>query len=189
MRPLPLAAGAAAVLGVWGLPVETWLGGFPGHMVVHMTLVAVAAPLLVLGAPGVWRRMAIPALAGAVIEFAVVWGWHLPALHGFARTLAVPYALEQAMFLAAGLAVWAGALAAPQPLAGAGALLLTSMHMTLLGALMILARSDLYAAFCGTPPDLAAQQMGGMLMLAIGTPVYLIAGLWLTGRALQERSP
>ena len=25
------------------------------------------------------------------------------------------------------------------------------------------------------------------LMLAIGTPVYLIAGLWLTGQALQER--
>ena len=73
------------------------------------------------------------------------------------------------------------------PLAGAGGLLLTSMHMTLLGALLVLAPRDIYADICGTAPDLSGQQIGGMLMLAIGTPVYLIAGLWLTGQALQER--
>ena len=39
-------------------------------------------------------------------------------------------------------------------LAGAGALLLTSMHMTLLGSLLVLSNADLYTAFCGTPPDL-----------------------------------
>ena len=27
-------------------------------------------------------------------------------------------------------------------------------------------------------------QIGGMIMLAIGTPAYLVAGLWLTARAL-----
>jgi putative membrane protein len=60
------------------------------------------------------------------------------------------------------------------------------MHMTLLGALLILAPRDLYAAICGTAPDLTGQQAGGMLMLAIGTPVYLLGGLLLTGRALAE---
>lgn len=64
---------------------------------------------------------------------------------------------------------------------------MTSMHMTLLGALLVLAPRDIYAAICGTPPDLSGQQIGGMLMLAIGTPVYLIAGLWLTGQALREK--
>ena len=61
------------------------------------------------------------------------------------------------------------------------------MHMTLLGALIVLAPRDLYAAICGTAPDLAGQQIGGMLMLAIGTPVYLGAGLALTGLALRDR--
>ena len=61
------------------------------------------------------------------------------------------------------------------------------MHMTLLGAILTLAPRDLYADWCGTAPDLSGQQIGGMLMLAIGTPVYLIAGLVLTGMSLRDR--
>ena len=61
------------------------------------------------------------------------------------------------------------------------------MHMTLLGALLILAPSDLYAALCGRAADLTGQQVGGLLMLAIGTPIYLGVGLALTARALRER--
>jgi putative membrane protein len=61
-------------------------------------------------------------------------------------------------------------------------MLLTSMHMTLLGALLILAARPLYpSAICGGPAD---QQLGGMIMLGLGTPIYLLAGLILTARAL-----
>jgi putative membrane protein len=59
------------------------------------------------------------------------------------------------------------------------------MHMTLLGALLILAPRDLYAEVCGLPPSLSGQQLGGMVMLAVGTPVYLLAGLALVARALN----
>ena len=116
----------------------------------------------------------------------MVWGWHLPRLHGAARTAPVPFLAEQRELSGRGLLVWAGCLRRAQPLAGAGGLLLTSMHMTLLGALLTLAPRDLYAAWCGTAPDLPAQQTGGMVMLAIGTPIYLIAGLWLSGSALPK---
>jgi putative membrane protein len=170
----------------WAAPLDRWLGAFPGHMLGHMTLVAVAAPALVLAFPAAFDRLRVPVLAGAVLEFGIVWGWHLPALHGAARLEPGWHLAEQALFLAGGLAVWAGALRAREPLAGAGALLLTSMHMTLLGALLVLSAEDLYAAFCGTPPDLFGQRLGGLLMLGIGTPVYLIGGLWLTGLALRE---
>jgi putative membrane protein len=69
-------------------------------------------------------------------------------------------------------------------LAGAGGMLLTSMHMTLLGALLILAARPLYpSAICGGPAD---QQLGGMIMLGLGTPIYLLAGLVLTARALGQ---
>ena len=176
---------AATLLGVaWVVPLDRLSGAFPAHMIRHMILVALAAPALVLAAPGLARRLAVPALAGAVVDFAVVWAWHLPVLHGAARGAAVPFMLEQGMFLLAGIAVWAGALGAAQPLAGAGALLLTSMHMTLLGALLSMAPSDVYAAICRTAPDLDGQRLGGLIMLGIGTPAYLVGGLVLTARAI-----
>lgn len=178
-----LGLGLLAVL--WLAPLQAWLGAaFPVHMLRHMGLVAVAAPLLVLGVPRLGAALAISPLAGAALEFAVVWTWHLPRMHALACQAPAGRVAEQAAFLLAGLLVWAGALGA-QPLAGAGALLLTSMHMTLLGALLILAPRDLYAELCGLAPDLTGQQLGGLLMLGIGTPVYLVAGLALVGRALR----
>lgn len=178
--------GGLALLGVlWLAPLGDWLwAAFPAHMLRHMGLVAVVAPLLVLGFPTLGRVLAFPPILGAVVEFAVVWGWHLPGLHGAADRGGLATVAEQGSFLAAGVLVWAGALRAVQPLAGAGAMLLTSMHMTLLGALIILAPRDLYAEICGRAPDLGAQQIGGLLMLGIGTPIYLVAGLALVARAL-----
>ena len=189
MRALYLLSGLGLLAAIWIVPLERLMPDFAAHMLRHMTLVALAAPLIVLGLPRLAAWLAVPPLAAAVAEFAVVWAWHLPAAHGLGRTVPLGFVAEQASFLAVGLAVWAGCLRADRPLAGAGGLLLTSMHMTLLGALLVLAPRDLYAEVCGTAPDLAGQQIGGMLMLAIGTPVYLVAGLALTGSALRERSP
>ncbi len=188
LRPAPLA-GLAVLLGaLWLLPLGHLLGHFPAHMVRHMGLVALAAPLAVLALPGL--RIAAPGVVlGAAAEFAVVWGWHLPAARGLVCASPVAGVAEQASFLAAGVAVWAGALAAREPLAGAAGMLLTTMHMTLLGALLTLAPRDLYAAACDRAADLAAQQAGGMAMLAIGTPAYLLGGLWLVGRALGREVP
>lgn len=187
MRRVAVWTAAGLMAGLWLVPWERWLGmNFPAHMLRHMGLVALVAPLLVLGLPRLAARVPVSPLAGAVVEFAIVWAWHLPALHGLAWRSGPGFALEQAMFLGAGLAVWASALAGPQPMAGAGGLLVTSMHMTLLGALLILAPRDLYAAFCGYAPDLTGQQLGGMIMLAIGTPAYLAGGLWLMGQTLRN---
>ncbi|EAQ01136.1 hypothetical protein OB2597_14299 [Pseudooceanicola batsensis HTCC2597] len=189
MRPLFLIPGLGCLALIWLAPLDVALPGFALHMLRHMTLVAVAAPLIVLGLPAIARRLAIPPLGAALAEFVVVWAWHLPAAHALGRLQSWGFAAEQASFLAVGLLVWAGCLREDQPLAGAGGLLLTSMHMTLLGALLVLAPRDIYAEICGTAPDLTGQQIGGMLMLAIGTPVYLVAGLRLTAHALQDRSP
>ncbi|MBE3637623.1 cytochrome c oxidase assembly protein [Mangrovicoccus sp. HB182678] len=178
LPPALLAAGVPAL--VWAAGI---VPGFAGHMIRHMGLVAVIAPLAVLSLP-VLARLPVPPLAAALAEFAVVWVWHLPALHLAARISPGWFWAEQAAFLGAGLLVWATALRPGQDLAGAGAMLLTSMHMTLLGALLILAGRPLYAAICYGADPLADQRMGGMLMLAIGTPVYLAAGLWLVARRL-----
>lgn len=187
MRPVFLAPGLSLLALVWLLPMNALLPDFAAHMLRHMVLVALAAPLLVLGLPRMAQRVRVPPLAAALAEFVVVWGWHLPAAHALGRLQTFGFLAEQASFLIVGLMVWAGCLRDDQPLTGAGGLLLTSMHMTLLGALLVLAPRDIYAAICGTAPDLSGQQVGGMLMLAIGTPIYLVAGLWLTGLALRER--
>ncbi|MEC7760896.1 MAG: cytochrome c oxidase assembly protein [Pseudomonadota bacterium] len=189
MKSAALFPGLGLLTVLWGAPLADWLPAFPVHMLRHMGLVALAAPLLVIGLPALAKRLAILPLLAAALEFVVVWGWHLPGAHGLGRTEALGFVAEQSSFLAVGVLVWAGCLHAGHPLAGAGGLLLTSMHMTLLGALLTLAPRDLYADICGTAPDLAGQQAGGILMLAIGTPVYLVAGLALTARALAEERP
>ena len=189
MRAVFLIPGLALLAAIWALPLHDWLPVFAAHMLRHMTLVALAAPLIVVGLPRWSGAVAVSPLIAAAVEFIVVWAWHLPLAHGLGRLSAVGLVAEQAAFLSAGLMVWAGCLRADRPLAGAGGLLLTSMHMTLLGALLVLAPRDLYAAVCGTAPDLPGQQLGGMLMLAIGTPVYLVAGLALTAQTLREEAP
>lgn len=187
MKAVPLLFAAALAAIVWTVPLHEVVGGhFPMHMIRHITLVALVAPLLALGLPA---RGAPPVLAAATLEFVVVWSWHLPALHGLACGSAAVRVAEQAMFLAVGWSVWAGALRRDQPLAGAAGLLVTSMHMTLLGALLTLSPFDLYAEACARTPDIAAQQLGGMIMLAIGTPVYLIGGLALVAHALAPGAP
>ncbi|WP_375261688.1 cytochrome c oxidase assembly protein [Palleronia sp.] len=176
VRGAALILAVVVLLALYVLPLDPWVGPFPAHMIRHMALVAVVPPLLVLGLP---PFPAPPVLVAAVIEFAAVWGWHAPALHEAAYFRPAIFVLEQVSFLAVGVMIWASALRTAEPLAGAGGMLLTSMHMTLLGALLILSPKALYA-YCGP----GQQQIGGMIMLGIGTIVYLVAGLWLTARAL-----
>ena len=187
LRPIPAVA-ALFLLGiVWAAPLlmpETARAPFTLHMVRHMTLVALAAPLLVLALPRLAGRLPMSPLAAAALEFLAVWGWHFATPHQLAQISWPWFALEQGSFLVVGYAVWASSLRARSGLAGAGGLLLTSMHMTLLGALLTLAPRPLYAAICYGNDPLADQQFGGMLMLAIGGLAYLIGGVALVRRAL-----
>ena len=176
---LPLLGGAL-VLALWTLPLAAWLGAFEAHMLRHALLVAVVPPLLV---PILPARLAPPVLPAALLDFAVAWGWHLPGAH-LAAVLSPGWrVLEQGSFLLAGLAVWWGAMAA-RPLAGTGGLLVTSIHMTMLGAAITLAPRVLYP-YC----DLPAQGRGAILMLAVVTPAYLIGGVALARRALMDEAP
>lgn len=162
--------------------------GMTGHMAAHMAAVALAAPLVALAWPAHARTRS--PLFWAMAEFATVWVWHAPGLRDLADMHPAVALLEQAMFLGAGVALWRSALA--QPAAGAGALLLTSMHMTLLGALIALAPRPLYAMMAMHPAPgldaLADQQLGGAVMLALGGAGYLAGGLWMLGQLLRVRA-
>jgi putative membrane protein len=74
--------------------------------------------------------------------------------------------------------------------AGVVGLLLTSMHMTLLGALLALPPRPLYqhpGGFAGFTP-LQDQHLGGAIMLLGGGVSYLLGGLGLTAALLRQRT-
>jgi putative membrane protein len=194
--------GGFLALGLLTL-AAVWLGPLPGlaphrfsaHMTMHMGVVAVAAPLLALGLAGgrydPARRypLVFSAIPASVVELLVVWAWHAPALHHAARGSATWLLVEQSMFLGSGLLVWLSAFGGdPRPgsgRAGLGviALLLTSVHMTLLGALLALSPRPLFAhggALASAAAALEDQHLGGAIMLLVGGSAYLAGGLWLS---------
>lgn len=175
----PLLA-ALALAAAWLLPLAWWHGAFAAHMLRHAVVVALVPALV---APLLPARGAPPVLAAAAFEFVLAWGWHLPGAHLLTLVSPLWLAAEQGTLLLGGLAVWWSAFAA-RPLGGAAALVATSMHMTMLGLLLLLAGRALYP-YC----DLAQQQTGAMIMLGIVTPLYLAGGLALARRALGGEAP
>ncbi len=182
-----LLLAAALLLGVgWSLSGL----GMIGHMAAHMIAVALAAPLLALAvqgsrwdAPRLLPRLAAP-LPAALVEAVAVWGWHVPALQRLAAHHPLWRVAEQASFLAAGVLLWSAVLAPQHRAAGVVALLVTSMHMTLLGALIGLAPRPLYLHH--GPQALADQQLAGVVMLLVGGIAYLAGGLALLARLLRS---
>jgi putative membrane protein len=193
MAGAALPAGLLVLVLVWGGPVWLLLGpSFTGGMVMHMGVVAIAAPLLAIGLSqqGMLRRCPrlVGPLVASVLEFAAVWGWHMPGPHEAARSATLFLLLEQGSFLLTGLLVWLACLGAEGERQGSGivALLLTSMHMTLLGALLTLAPRPLYDhEACLGLTVLEDQSLGGVVMLLVGGAAYLAGGLALAARLLN----
>lgn len=195
-----LIAGVLLLIWLWWGPLpEMTSQSFAAHMALHMGVVAVAAPLLTAGIAGERydpvRRMPrlFAPVQASVVELVIVWGWHAPLLHHAARHDTFVMAIEQGSFLIAGVFVWLAAFGGGSGLryerAGAGlvALLLTSMHMTLLGALLALTPRALYshAAHGGVLSPLDDQHLGGAIMLLVGGVSYLVGGLVLAVRLVR----
>ena len=178
-----------------------WLGPLPAlarhsfaaHMALHIAVVAIAAPLMAAGLARTsadpvlrWPRLFAP-IPASIIELVVVWGWHVPVLHEAARGSTGVLLVEQMTFLASGLLLWSAAVGGQSVQhwragAGIGALLFTSIHMTLLGALFALTPRALYGH-----GDLFDQHLGGAIMLLVGGASYLMGGLWLTAGMLKHQ--
>ncbi|HET6579907.1 MAG TPA: cytochrome c oxidase assembly protein [Gemmatimonadales bacterium] len=127
------AGGLAALALALVSPLDAFAEAvFWGHMVQHLVLILVAAPLLALGAPlvpllwlldpaarrrlGAWwnRQKVIPALAALLTTPLVAWGlhvlaiwaWHLPAAYQAALRDERVHALEHLSFLGTALLFW-----------------------------------------------------------------------------------
>jgi putative membrane protein len=200
-RRVLLIAGLLTLAAAWLGPLpEMAQRAFSAHMMMHMGVVAVAAPLVALaiaGGPHDPVRSSpdlFSPIPASLLELVVVWAWHAPTLHHAARHSSAAFIGEQAMFFVSGLFVWLSAFGGDiwrdRPRRGAGlvGLLLTSMHMTLLGALLALAPRPLYNHLAGFSALTAIQDqhLGGAIMLLIGGVSYLAGGLWIMAGLLRE---
>lgn len=233
MRALSFSLGLLTLAAAWlGWFHALLPGPFSAHMTAHMAVVAVAAPLCALGIAGTAfdpvpraPRFFAPVPA-SIVELVLVWAWHTPGLHHAARNVPLAFAAEQASFAGAGLWLWLAALGGARGTpgtspdrAGAGilGLLLTSMHMTLLGALLALPPRVLYGGADGhgghgphaehrgheahgahahgaspaapraTIGALEDQHLGGAIMIVLGGASYLVGGLWLSVGLVRGR--
>lgn len=198
-----IGVGLLLLVAAWAGPLPSLVpDSFAAHMALHMAVVGIAIPILAAGiAPVIadhplLRSQLLLPIAVSLFDLIVVWGWHTPVLHHASRSSNWALAYEQISFALASLLVWLLSLAAPRgrrksaALAGALTLFFTSMHMTLLGALIGLANRPIYPGHDHHQPfgltALADQQVGGVIMLAIGGVIYLFGGLMLAARALNR---
>jgi cytochrome c oxidase assembly factor CtaG len=191
MRRLAALIGAAGTLLAVGLLARMGEVLFAAHMAQHLLLIALAAPLLVLG--GVESRL--PPLAGWVLFVVVFLFWHWPAAFQWAARTRFGEALEMMSILAAAIAFWSGVLGVNRLSDGARALLvMTAAVLTdLPGVVMVFAPTAICvmprenaSAFGLTP--LADQQLAGMLMWVPANLVFFGIATFLFARWLGASS-
>ncbi len=200
MKATLVIAGATS-LGLAWISGLTGSGSFAGHMAAHMTVVAIAAPLLAIGVantrfdPVTIAPLLFAAIPASMVELLTVWAWHAPVLHHAARHRLDMFVFEQASFLGAGLYLWLSLTGGKEQrrLAHRGsgiiALVLTFAHMTLLGALLSLTPRPLYHSAADDVAALTDQQLGGAIMLVVSALVYIGGGVWLGASLLKDPRP
>ncbi|MEX6506770.1 cytochrome c oxidase assembly protein [Jiella sp. M17.18] len=200
LRLWPVILGVLVLAGLWSSPlVPLARRAFSPHMMLHLSVVTIASPLIAIGAlrialvERVLRPTVATALAASGFDLVVVWGWHAPILHDAAARHTPVFVFQQASFLAAGLLVWGLSFAGrTRRDAGLGAMAtaMTFMHMSMLGVLLSIAPHLLYSpdvcqgAFGFT--RLADQRLGGALMAVWGGLPYLCGSLVLLARLVAE---
>jgi cytochrome c oxidase assembly factor CtaG len=176
---------------------------FSAHMIQHLLLVLVAAPMLVCSIPGfvglwalpraarraagrlgkrlhpVWRNLAWPPVAWS-LYVGTLWVWHIPALYSAAVMNPLLHALEHGSFLLAAMLFWwvlLHPLGRSRLAGGAAALYLftASVQASILGALLTFAPRPLYPAY-------AAQLPGGLAPLQDQQLAGLL--MWIPGGML-----
>lgn len=163
------------------------------HMVQHEALIALAAPLLVLGRPiEAWswalragarvpRILSDPLFAWA-LHAATLWLWHAPVFFEAAMRGPWLHFAQHASFFVPALLFWWSVLARDaRPLGALLALFATMLHTGALGALMTFARTPWYAGYA-----LEDQQLAGLVMWVPAGLAYPLAALALASRSLRR---
>jgi putative membrane protein len=193
---------------------------FSLHMVEHELLMVVAAPLLVLARPmpvflwsvgrktsrwmgaaasswpigPTWAFISRP-LPATVLHGGALWLWHLPEPFQSALAGEGMHALQHASFFLSAILFWNAVLSTvPRPsraLSSAMALFATSVHSSILGALLTFSPRLWYPGSADPYPICGLtrwedQQLAGLVMWVPMGVIYLAAALWMISRSLSS---
>lgn len=204
-RSAAFLAGLLTLLVALQSPIDTYADDWLSvHMVQHLLLGFVAAPLFVLAGPmllalrlapaSVRRRFILPLLASRVVRLvtfpgitwglfgAVMWIAHFSPLFELALENDVVHQAEHLLFLGSGFLYWLPALGSeplPWRLGWSGRLLYLVLGMpvsTVLGMLIVAQTSVLYPAYlgAGVGAALADQRLAGALMWVGGDLISVV---------------
>jgi putative membrane protein len=211
-EPVAFLAGLAVVAAALLSPLDgvahrsLWV-----HMVQHVLLISVAAPLLALGRPlavarnawssllghrrgwgpslalprpGVWTTVVVAAGAQVVVLLL----WHVPVLYDAALAHDVVHGAEHISLLVTAVALWMAldAVGGEQGGFAVVALFLVSFPPLLLGAAMTFAGTIWYAAYGAGHRALVDQQLAGVVMWAYGGLAAVVGGVYLFARWLRD---
>lgn len=200
-RTLALLIGLAAALCgalLLATSAQSDLGHLSRHMAAHIILMNALAPLaaLLLVCRDMIRASTSGELAAAVVlQVALLWAWHSPlgvaAAHESFALLVIAHASLLASALWFWLAVFSQVKAARWR--AMAALLLTGKLFCLLGALLTFAPRPLFSQHAHLHlhdgwqgAALADQQLAGLMMLAACPATYVLAGVVIAARWLNE---
>jgi putative membrane protein len=198
--------GLAVCLVALGPPVEALADrSFAVHMVQHLLLTMVAAPLLVVAAPvtlalRAWKglprrvvlatlhsppvRIATSPLVAWALFFVVVWGTHFTGVYDLALRSTAVHAIEHVALLATAALFWMPVVgtdptsARLSPPARILYLFVAMPAMAFLGLALFSAGHVLYPTYArveGVAPALADQRAAGAIMWAGGMVLIVIA--------------
>lgn len=219
-RAVAFGAGLIALVVALLSPLDAWGAElFAAHMVQHEVLMLVAAPLLVSGRPlplflwalpESWRgtvsrgirarsiqsswRWLLSGIVAWLLHALALWIWHVPRFFDAVLIDAFVHDLQHLTFLVTALIFWAALLhERRREQQGAAILFLftTTVHTSVLGALITFASRPWYSAYLQTSTHwgltaLEDQQLGGLIMWVPGSMVYVGIALalmarWITG--------
>lgn len=204
-KALGWTGAAAACLAIGWTLLDASPGPLSRHMIAHVVLMNVVAPLLALAIVATGRGTVLFAsgrslVAATTVQLALLWAWHAPAAVTFSSQSVSGHALMQASLSGASLWFWLTVIGDRSAFRWRVlfALLLTGKLFCLLGILLVFAPRLLYGQHTADVADVAAgladQHLAGLTMLIVCPLTYVLAGVviaaqWLAGLERPERDP
>lgn len=197
-----LAAFESGLLVLWiavGSPLAHWdHEDLTAHMVQHLLIMTIAAPLLLWGVGKMMRvRTGVhPVVCWLAGTGVVVW-WHIPAIFDLGMSSTAWHGIEQATFLVAGLLFW---LPVMDPWAGRKSpwsvplyLFLATLPCDALSAFLTFCGRVVYGTYLSEPElsrtaVLLDQARAGALMWVWVTFAYLFPAVGITLHILSSRA-
>jgi putative membrane protein len=217
-KPIPrwrFAVFVAGLISVW-IAIGSPLGDLDHellsfHMVQHLVLMTVGAPLILLGAPivllpfryllirTIWNGLTQPAVAWLAGTAAII-GWHVPAAFELGMRSHVWHVTQQATFLAAGILFWSPIIEDRRDTATGSRwfvplyLFFGTLPCDALSAFLTFCDRVVYQPYMRQAQlfdisPIQDQEAAGALMWVCVTFIYLVPAVLITIRLLSPQQP